>query len=93
MIADAAVWQALKRGRGAVYTSPLRALANQRFAQLEARWGDEGGVVTGEMVVRAAAPVRRMVLLSSITMMVRAVACGVVVIGSTRFPYDSTGDS
>src|SRR5688500_15365770 len=60
VIADAAIWQAVEGGGGAVYTSPLRALANQRFAQLEAAWGERVGLVTGDTVIRPRAPVRVM---------------------------------
>ena len=58
VIADAAIWQALSRGATAAYVSPLRALANQRFAQLEATWGERAGLLTGERVVRPLAPCR-----------------------------------
>ncbi len=60
VVADAAIWQALELGKGAVYTSPLKALANQRFAQLTARWGARVGLTTGDTVVRAGAPVQVM---------------------------------
>jgi len=58
VVADAAIWQALTAGATAAYTSPLRALANQRFAQLTARWGDRAGLLTGDTVVRPHAPCR-----------------------------------
>jgi hypothetical protein len=58
VIADAAIWQALSRGATAAYVSPLRALANQRFAQLDATWGERAGLMTGERVVRPLAPCR-----------------------------------
>ena len=60
VIADAAIWQALSRGATAAYSSPLRALANQRFAQLSAVWGTRAGLITGETVLRPEAPCRVM---------------------------------
>ena len=60
VVADAAIWEAVEGGGSAVYTSPLRALANQRFGQLEERWGKRVGLVTGDTVVRAGAVVRVM---------------------------------
>jgi ATP-dependent RNA helicase HelY len=60
VVADAAVWQALREGGTAIYTSPLRALANQRFEQLAARWGDRAGLITGDTSIRPQAPVRVM---------------------------------
>lgn len=60
VVADAALWQALSTGGRAIYTSPLRALANQRFAQIEARWGNDAGLVTGDTVIRPHARVRVM---------------------------------
>jgi hypothetical protein len=60
VIADAAVWQAQESGRAAAYTSPLKALANQRFAQLAERWGPRAGLLTGDRSVRPQAPARVM---------------------------------
>ena len=67
VVADAAIWQALEpvlgaagRGARAAYTSPLRALANQRFAQLTARWGNRVGLTTGDQTIRPHAAVQVM---------------------------------
>src|SRR4051812_32248798 len=45
LVADAAIWQALQQGTSAAYTSPLRALANQRFGQLSAQYGPRAGLL------------------------------------------------
>src|ERR671932_2226601 len=60
LVADAAIWQALQQGASAAYTSPLRALTNQRFGQLAAQYGRRAGLLTGDTVVRPHAQVRVM---------------------------------
>jgi len=69
VVADAAIWQALEsdvdlasngRGSRAAYTSPLKALANQRFAQLTVRWGNRAGLTTGDQTIRPHAAVQVM---------------------------------
>ncbi len=53
LLAEAAVFEALKLGRTAYYTTPLIALTDQKFQELQAaavRWGfsaDDVGLVTG----------------------------------------------
>lgn len=60
VLADAAIWQAIQHNQGAAYVSPLRALANQRFEQMMARWGNRVGLLTGDTTIRPDAPVRVM---------------------------------
>jgi superfamily II DNA or RNA helicase len=61
VVADAALWQALQvEGGSAIYATPLRALANQRFAQLSAQWGNRAGLVTGDTTLRPNAPLKVM---------------------------------
>ena len=59
VIAEWAVWDCLRRpGERAIYTSPLKALSNQKFQDLCGRYGEETvGLVTGETSVRPAARV------------------------------------
>ncbi|HXQ43379.1 MAG TPA: DEAD/DEAH box helicase [Acidimicrobiales bacterium] len=57
-VADYAVARALAGGRKAFYTTPLKALSNQKFAELAAVYGpDRIGLLTGDVSHRADAPV------------------------------------
>jgi ATP-dependent RNA helicase HelY len=49
-VADYAVARALAAGRKAFYTTPLKALSNQKFAELPAAYGhDRVGLLTGDV--------------------------------------------
>jgi ATP-dependent RNA helicase HelY len=58
LVADHAIDRALARGGKAFYTTPLKALSNQKFRDLTARLGaDNVGLLTGDRAVRPDAPV------------------------------------
>ena len=58
LVADHAIDRALARGGKAFYTTPLKALSNQKFRDLAARLGpDTVGLLTGDRAVRPDAPV------------------------------------
>jgi superfamily II RNA helicase len=58
VVADYAVARARAAGRKAFYTTPLKALSNQKFAELGATYGHEHvGLLTGDVSVRADAPI------------------------------------
>jgi ATP-dependent RNA helicase HelY len=58
LVADHAIDRALARGGKAFYTTPLKALSNQKFRDLSARLGaDRVGLLTGDRAVRPDAPV------------------------------------
>jgi ATP-dependent RNA helicase HelY len=58
LVADAAIDSALASGRKAFYTTPLKALSNQKFRDLSARLGPATvGILTGDRAVRPDAPV------------------------------------
>ena len=58
LVADHAIDRALARGGKAFYTTPLKALSNQKFRDLSARLGtDAVGLLTGDRAVRPDAPV------------------------------------
>ena len=58
LVAAYAVDRALAMGGKAFYTTPLKALSNQKFAELCAAHGSERvGLLTGDTAVRAEAPV------------------------------------
>src|SRR5918998_1629171 len=64
LVAEAAVYEALRTGTGAYYSTPLIALTDQKFLELQdtvARWGfdrDSVGLVTGHRTVNPDAPVK-----------------------------------
>lgn len=58
VVAEHAVARALARGAKAFYTTPLKALSNQKFGELRERHGSRRvGLLTGDMAVNADAPV------------------------------------
>lgn len=58
LIAEAAVHLALSSGRRAFYTTPIKALSNQKFGDLLAEYGaDRVGLLTGDNVINGDAPV------------------------------------
>ncbi|MFM8553951.1 MAG: DEAD/DEAH box helicase [Acidimicrobiales bacterium] len=58
LVAEYAIHRALGMGKRAFYTAPLKALSNQKFRDLSAKWGpDRVGLLTGDNAVNADAPV------------------------------------
>ncbi len=58
IVAEAAIWMALREGRRVFYTAPLKALSNQKFRDFRERFGaDQVGLMTGDIVENASAPI------------------------------------
>ncbi len=58
LIADYAAARALDRGGKAFYTTPIKALSNQKFAELSRRYGeDRVGLLTGDVSHQPRAPI------------------------------------
>ncbi len=58
LVADAAIFLALRDGKRVFYTTPIKALSNQKFADLVAAHGPENvGLLTGDNVVNGDADV------------------------------------
>ena len=58
LVGEFAVHLALAHGRKCFYTTPIKALSNQKFADLVARYGaDNVGLLTGDNTVNGEAPV------------------------------------
>ena len=58
VVGEFAVHKALTEGRKAFYTTPIKALSNQKYADLSARYGPEKvGLLTGDNAVNGDAPV------------------------------------
>ena len=58
VVGEFAIHLALSQGRKAFYTTPIKALSNQKYADLVARYGpDEVGLLTGDNTVNGEASV------------------------------------
>src|SRR5207253_6820742 len=58
VVAEFALERALSRHRKAFYTTPLKALSNQKFGDFTARYGhDRVGLLTGDNSINSEAPV------------------------------------
>jgi ATP-dependent RNA helicase HelY len=58
VIGEFGIFMARDHGMRAIYTTPIKALSNQKYRDFRARWGaDEVGLLTGDVVVNREAPV------------------------------------
>ncbi|WP_376796230.1 DEAD/DEAH box helicase [Thermogemmatispora sp.] len=58
LVAEYAIWKAWQQGARVIYTTPLKALSNQKFRDLRAAYGPETvGLVTGDIVERSRAAI------------------------------------
>jgi ATP-dependent RNA helicase HelY len=58
LVGEFAVHLALQQGRKCFYTTPIKALSNQKFADLQKRYGaDQVGLLTGDHTINGEAPV------------------------------------
>ncbi len=58
LVAEIAIHLALAAGRRAFYTTPIKALSNQKYNDLSAHYGNEQvGLLTGDNAIRGEAPV------------------------------------
>lgn len=61
LIADYLIEQIIEQGGEIIYTSPIKALSNQKYRQYSRLFGAENvGLVTGDLVINRDAPVRIM---------------------------------
>ena len=49
VLADFGVWEAFKHTGKVIYTTPIKALSNQKYRDLRAVYGDEVGLLTGDV--------------------------------------------
>lgn len=54
VVAEYAIALAAKRGRRAVYTSPIKALSNQKFREFKQKF-ESVGIITGDVSVNPGA--------------------------------------
>ncbi len=58
LVAEYAIWQAQQRKQRVIYTTPLKALSNQKYRDLRTLYGDEAvGLVTGDIVEHSRASI------------------------------------
>ncbi len=58
VVGEFAVHLALESGRKCFYTTPIKALSNQKFNELSARYGSDAvGLLTGDTSINSDAPV------------------------------------
>lgn len=58
LVAEFAIWQAQQRHQRVIYTTPLKALSNQKYRDLREIYGaDAVGLVTGDIVERSRASI------------------------------------
>jgi ATP-dependent RNA helicase HelY len=58
LVAEYAIWRAQQRGQRVIYTTPLKALSNQKYRDLRTMYGfDAVGLVTGDIVEHSTAPI------------------------------------
>ncbi len=56
LIADYVVDRFLPEGKKIVYTAPIKALSNQKFKDFKAEYGEQVGMLTGDVVINPDAP-------------------------------------
>ncbi|MBN1493254.1 MAG: DEAD/DEAH box helicase [Candidatus Omnitrophica bacterium] len=56
LIAEYAIEQAMRLGEGAIYTAPIKALSNQKYRDFREKYGDNVGIVTGDVTINHDAP-------------------------------------
>lgn len=58
LVAEYAIWLAIQRSQRVIYTTPLKALSNQKYRDLRELYGmDAVGLVTGDIVEHSRAPI------------------------------------
>ena len=57
LIAHFAIEQALAQGKRAIYTAPIKALSNQKYRDLQARFPGKVGIATGDVSIDADAQI------------------------------------
>jgi superfamily II RNA helicase len=51
VVAEYAVEEAIQAGRRVIYTAPIKALSNQKFRDFRSRFGDNVGIMTGDVTI------------------------------------------
>ncbi len=56
-IAEHIISTSVERGTGVIYTAPIKALSNQKFRDFQGQFGENIGILTGDVSINAHAPV------------------------------------
>jgi superfamily II RNA helicase len=56
LVAEIAIAETIARGNRVIYTSPIKALSNQKYRDFKAAAGSEVGILTGDVAIHADAP-------------------------------------
>jgi ATP-dependent RNA helicase HelY len=57
VVAEFGVYESFRRGGQVIYTTPIKALSNQKFRDLRVIYGDQVGLLTGDVTENSRAPV------------------------------------
>ena len=57
VIAEFAIEKALRQGKEIIYTAPIKALSNQKYRDFSTDYPDQVGIMTGDVILNADAPV------------------------------------
>ncbi|MDW7982793.1 MAG: DEAD/DEAH box helicase [Thermomicrobium sp.] len=57
VVAEFGVYETFRRGARVMYTTPIKALSNQKFRDLRAIYGDNVGLLTGDVTENPRAPI------------------------------------
>ena len=57
VVAEFGVYESFRRGGRVIYTTPIKALSNQKFRDLRAIYGDNVGLLTGDISENKEAPI------------------------------------
>jgi len=57
VIAECVIRKAMEEGLGTIYTAPIKALSNQKYRDFREIYGDEVGIVTGDISLNPEAPI------------------------------------
>ena len=57
VIAEYALEKALSRNEAVIYTAPIKALSNQKYRDFRNRYGEQVGILTGDVSINAEAPI------------------------------------
>ncbi len=90
-IAEEAIRTLLARGQTAWYTTPLKALSNQKYRHFQRRYGEEAvGLLTGERRINAHAPVivGTTEILRNILYSAQATPAGLIVLDEAHYIAD-----
>ncbi|GCE48680.1 RAD3-like DEAD/DEAH box helicase [Thermosporothrix hazakensis] len=93
MVAEFAIWLAQQRQQRVIYTTPLKALSNQKYRDLREQYGFENvGLVTGDIVERSRASIVIMTTEVYRNMLLEEGGTGTVVPDGERFGPASLQD-